>query len=62
MTDVSGVCARKVRCRSRYQAMKLLAKVTREGLGPQRIYPCPVCSGWHLTSRVKPWWTDRAAA
>jgi hypothetical protein len=57
---VSRPCVRKVRCRSRYEAMKLLAKVTREGLGPQRIYWCGECRGWHLTSRVRPWWKEAA--
>jgi hypothetical protein len=47
-----SMCAGKVRCRSRWTATKLLAKVTREGLGPQRIDRCKQCGGWHLTSRV----------
>lgn len=50
---MSAFCRGKVRCSSRWAATKMLAKVTREGLGPQRIYRCSVCSGWHLTSRVR---------
>jgi hypothetical protein len=45
-------CAGKTRCRSRWEATKLLAKVTAKGLGPQRAYRCKRCGGWHLTSRV----------
>jgi hypothetical protein len=47
-----SACAGKARCRSRWEATKLLAKVTAKGLGPQRAYRCKRCGGWHLTSRV----------
>jgi hypothetical protein len=49
-TKAQEACARKRRYRDQLSAQLALAQ---RSCGVVRAYPCPVCNGWHLTSR--PW-------
>ncbi len=57
---MARMCDGKVRYRSEVDAMlareRIAAKGHERGKEPRRQYRCPVCKGWHLTSR------DRRAA
>ncbi len=43
----------KVRFRTELDAKIALAAVLRRDKGEKRIYRCPRCKGWHLTSQEK---------
>lgn len=53
----------KRRYRDRIAALLALASTqsttgaTRRAKDERRIYRCPDCKGWHLTSRGRPPWT-----
>ncbi|HEU4914844.1 MAG TPA: hypothetical protein VFT16_05620 [Candidatus Saccharimonadales bacterium] len=49
------MCKRKVRYSSDAGAQAALKKInpTHALNRPTRVYKCPVCSGWHLTSQRK---------
>ena len=50
--DVNASCATgKVRYRDRLGAEIALALLVREDHGEARVYRCPRCFGWHLTSK-----------
>jgi hypothetical protein len=49
----------KVRFRDHEDATRALSQLRRNGQdeGPKRVYHCPACDGWHLTSmRYVPSW------
>jgi len=48
-------CKRKTRFTSDAAAQAALKKIKSGWFSkkPSRVYKCPVCSGWHLTSRPK---------
>ncbi len=41
----------KARYRDRSSANVVLRNVQARGGGLERCYQCPLCQGWHLTSR-----------
>lgn len=44
-------CESKRWYRTRGKAAKALAVLRRDGCGVIRVYKCPCCRGWHLSSR-----------
>lgn len=44
-------CPTKRRYRDRLDALIALARIRRDG--ERRIYRCPLCRGWHLTSQER---------
>ena len=46
-------CTEKRRFRTRLDAMMALAWTQRRDTGERRLYRCPICKGWHLTSQAK---------
>lgn len=47
------------RCADEAHAMRYVLWLARKTTTPLRVYPCPACAGWHVTS--KPTWKDTAA-
>lgn len=51
--DISA-CLLKIRHRSEEKALSRAARaVSRNGARRLRVYRCPACRGWHLTSRTR---------
>jgi hypothetical protein len=48
----SAACKKKVRFKNDAAAQAALKKInpTKALKKPSRVYKCPVCAGWHLTS------------
>lgn len=46
-----GDCHSKQRYRDRDQAKRVRQLRQKDGAGFLRIYECPHCRGWHLTSK-----------
>ena len=54
MADVSACKTGKVRYRDELGAKIALSNTQRKTAGrraERRVYKCPYCAGWHLTSR-----------
>ena len=47
------MCGSKVRYPVRLGALIALSNTARAGRDEQRVYRCPHCKGWHLTSQPK---------
>lgn len=49
----AGACRRKVRYRDKQHALATLRFTSRieSTVTPVRVYECPACNGWHLTSK-----------
>lgn len=46
------ICGRKIRYRTESKARSRAAECQYHGAKGLRVYHCPYCDGWHLTSRV----------
>lgn len=45
------MCKGKVRYGTRERAVKAATRYSRIGIGYSRIYECPACKGFHLTTK-----------
>lgn len=59
--QIAKMCANKKRLASENDAILLAVKVKQRGGPDQRVYKCPNCKKWHLTSRLTKWdtWEQR---